>query len=251
MSIRGHRSWQASWASGDRGYQELCGAELEATCRKRPGGCHVLCGKGNLLHLNLKKNPNPDILLFSGGLASIFFSSVCHWHRQLAEGEHWDPCQISSFCTVWSGRGKILQLPRPLLQLCWCRRAVWPNWSHHRWGQARSGNCIFAHMHHSGSKVTFLEGGVENVNCSGRQISHLLLAKSSRPETRTHQLLCPGKHPETPKSWWDTTLRVVWWAATCGSHVTTSPLRVPGNITLYFGFKQRVNTEVCVWMSAL
>lgn len=138
MSIRGRCSRQASWAWGDRGYQELCGAELEATCRKRPGGCHVLCGKGNLLHL--KKNP--DILLFSGGLTSIFLSSVCLWYRQLAEGEHWDPCQISPFCTVWSGREKILQLPRPLLQLCWCRRAVRPNWSHHRWGQAWSENAF-------------------------------------------------------------------------------------------------------------
>lgn len=59
-------------------------------------------------------------------------------HRQLAEGEHRDPSQVSSLCAVWSRRGEILQLPRPLLQLCRCRRAVRPNWGHHCWRQARS-----------------------------------------------------------------------------------------------------------------
>lgn len=46
LTIRGHCSWQTSWTAGDRGHQELCGAELEATYRERPWGCHVLCGKG-------------------------------------------------------------------------------------------------------------------------------------------------------------------------------------------------------------
>ena len=53
LTFRGHCSWQTSWAAGDRGHQELCGAELEAPWRQRPWGCHVLCGKSKLLTIFL------------------------------------------------------------------------------------------------------------------------------------------------------------------------------------------------------
>lgn len=62
----------------------------------------------------------------------------------------------------------------------------------------------------------------QNVKCCGPQISHLPQAKSSLPETQTRQSLCLGKRPARPKSWWVTTSRGVLWAATCGSHATTS-----------------------------
>lgn len=234
MSLRGRCSWQASWASGDRGYQELCGAELEATCRKRPGGCHVLCGKGNLLHLRLKKNWHVTVFWW----INIYFVFISVSLAQTA-GRGWTLRSLSDLpvlhCLIWPrenptasasaaatllvSASRLTQLKPPPLGTSLVRR------------------CIYTNMHHSSSKVTFLESDVENINCSWLQISHLLLARLSQPETRTHQSLCPGKHPEMPKSWWDTTLRVVWWAAMCLSHATTSLLRVPGNIILYFGFK--------------
>lgn len=146
--------------------------------------------------------------------------SVCLGHRQLAEGEHRDPGQISSLCAVRPRRGEILQLPCPLLQFGRCRRAIWPDWGHHCWRQAWSEN---TNTHHNGSNVRFsVNDAKKKVKCPGPQISHQPQAKLSQPETRTHQSSCLGKRPVTPKSWWDTTSRGLWWAATCGSHATTS-----------------------------
>lgn len=66
--------------------------------------------------------------------------SVCLWHRQLAEGEHWDPSQVSSLCSLRSRWGEILQIPCPMLQLRRCRWTFWPDWSYHSWRQAWSDN---------------------------------------------------------------------------------------------------------------
>lgn len=57
---------------------------------------------------------------------------------------------------------------------------------------------------------------------SGRQISRRLLAELSPPGTRTPLWSCPGRHLWTPRSWWATTSRLVWWAAMSGSRATTS-----------------------------
>lgn len=65
-------------------------------------------------------------------------SAVRLGHRQLAEGEHGDPGQVSSLRAVRPRRGEVLQLPRPLLQLGGRRRAVRPHGGHHRRRQARS-----------------------------------------------------------------------------------------------------------------
>lgn len=78
-------------------------------------------------------------------------------HRQLAEGEHRDPSQVSSLCAVWSRRGEILQLPRPLLQLCRCGRAVRPNRGHHCWRQAWLEKHKHAHVHRNSSNIRFLD----------------------------------------------------------------------------------------------
>lgn len=176
--------------------------------------CYLSKKTSTQKHLLLQLNLLHDYLTFFWGSLS-----VCVWHRQLAEGQHRDPSQISSLCTIWSRRGKILLLPCPLLQLCWRRRALWPNWGHHSWRQAWSEN-THTITHILCSNITVNDP--QNVKCSGSQIPHLPQAKLSPLETQTHQSLCLGKHPVMPKSWWDTTLKPVLWAVMSGSRATTN-----------------------------
>lgn len=148
------------------------------------------------------------ILLCSHTVVSVYVMhlcpglSVCLWHRQLAEGEHRDPSQVSSLCSFWSRWGEILQIPRPVLQLCRCRRTFWSHWSYHRWRQARSDNTP-AYMHVVFKADSFSVNDWEDVHCSGPQISHQPQAKWFPLETRTLQSLCLGKLRMTPKSWLD------------------------------------------------
>lgn len=73
----------------------------------------------------------------------------------------------------------------------------------------------------------------ENVHCSGPQISHLPQAKLFPLETQTRQSLCLGKLRVMSKSWLDIILKVVLWAAKCGSHATTSLWMQPGKIVIF------------------
>lgn len=157
--------------------------------------------------------------------------SVCLWHRQLAEGEHWDPSQVSSLCSFRSRWGEVLQIPCPMLQLRRCRWTFWPDWSYHSWRQAWS-DSTQTYMH---VVFTFIVNDLWwNVHCSGPQISLLHQAKLFPLETQTRQSLCLGKLRMMPKSWLDTTLKVVLWAAKCGSHATTSLWMQPGKIIIIF-----------------
>jgi hypothetical protein len=72
---------------------------------------------------------------------------VCVWYRQLAEGEHRDPGEVSSLRPVWPGWREGLQIPCALLQLRWCGRAFRGHRGHHCRGQAGWG--VTGHTSHA------------------------------------------------------------------------------------------------------
>lgn len=168
LVIRGHHSWKTPRTAGDRGNEELSGTELEATGRERTGGRHVLRGKGkyelssvntvvsstykNILQFLLQlmfslkrhlwvwsshsRDSVPDLRQCEGHQFDRLCLPVCLRHRQLAEGQHRDPSQVSSLRVVRSRRREVLQIPCPVLQLRRCRWTIWPNRGHHRGRQA-------------------------------------------------------------------------------------------------------------------
>jgi len=66
--------------------------------------------------------------------------------------------------------------------------------------------------------------------CGGLQMSQQPRGAWWRPGTRTPRWWCPGSRPGTPRTWWATTSRPAWWAATPGSPATTSRSRAPGKL---------------------
>lgn len=87
---------------------------------------------------------------------------MCLWHRQLAEGEHRDPSQVSSLCSIRSGWGEILQIPCPMLQLRRCRWTLWPDWSYHSWRQAWSENTeTYTHVRFKAASLS-----VNDIKCT-------------------------------------------------------------------------------------
>lgn len=147
--------------------------------------------------------------------------SVHFRDRQLAESEHWDAGEVSSLCHVWPGRGEIVQLPRTVLQLCWCGWGLCSHRRDHCWGHIRWDLIWF-------TLFSFQQSFVNDIFLFPPQIYPVPQAILWPSGTQAHQSLSPGEPQRMSNAWSAITLNAARWAPTSGCRATTNPSSRPG-----------------------